>query len=145
MYCRHAFSPAVTSLRGLQQASEWGKVQELLNVKRTSLGSLSEARSVFDPEWLGDMHPGQMRRHSSSTSAKAGSESNDCGPSSLSSWLVNFGRRSIEHFGGVHDGFGQGRVRMDAFGQIASGGPHLDGQDCFADQISRVGAANANA
>ena len=43
------FSPALTSLRSLQQASELEKVQKLLGVKRTSLGSLSEAGSFFDP------------------------------------------------------------------------------------------------
>jgi hypothetical protein len=43
------FSPALTSLNGLQQASELEKVQKLLGVKRVSMGSLSEAGSVFDP------------------------------------------------------------------------------------------------
>ena len=43
------FSPALTSLNALQQASELDKVQKLLGVKRVSLGSLSEAGSVFDP------------------------------------------------------------------------------------------------
>jgi hypothetical protein len=42
------FNPVVASLRGLQQASELNKVQKLLGVKRTSLGSLSEASGVFD-------------------------------------------------------------------------------------------------
>ena len=44
------FSPAVTSLKALQQATELEKVQKLLGVKRVSLGSLSEAGSVFDPQ-----------------------------------------------------------------------------------------------
>lgn len=43
------FNPAITSLNGLQQASELEKVQKLLGVKRVSMGSLSEAGSVFDP------------------------------------------------------------------------------------------------
>ena len=42
------FSPVVTSLRGLQQASGLAKVEKLLGVQRTSLGSLSEASGVFD-------------------------------------------------------------------------------------------------
>ncbi len=42
----------VTSLRGLQQASELKKVQRKLRCPRTSLGSLSEATSVFDAESL---------------------------------------------------------------------------------------------
>jgi hypothetical protein len=43
------FNPVVTSLRGLQFASELEKVQKHLGVKRASLGSLSEAAQVFDP------------------------------------------------------------------------------------------------
>jgi hypothetical protein len=43
------FNPIVTSLRGIQQASMLDKVQKLLGVARTSLGSLSEAARVFDP------------------------------------------------------------------------------------------------
>lgn len=46
------FSPLVDSLRALQQASELPKVQKRLGVKRVSLGSLSEAVAVFDPERL---------------------------------------------------------------------------------------------
>jgi len=46
------FSPVVTSLRGLQQASGLAKVQKLLGVQRTSLGSLSEATGVFTAEPL---------------------------------------------------------------------------------------------
>lgn len=46
------FNPIITSLRGLQQASELKSVQKKLGVPRTSLGSLSEARQVFDPELL---------------------------------------------------------------------------------------------
>lgn len=44
------FNPAITSLNALQQASELEKVQKLLGVKRVSIGSLSEAGSVFDPQ-----------------------------------------------------------------------------------------------
>jgi len=46
------FSPLVTSLRGLQQASGLDKVQRLLGVRRASLGSLSEATGVFDAQAL---------------------------------------------------------------------------------------------
>ena len=41
------FNPIVTSLRGIQQASELKKVQRLLKCPRASLGSLSEAARVF--------------------------------------------------------------------------------------------------
>jgi hypothetical protein len=46
------FNPIVTSLRGLQQASELKNVQKKLVCPRTSLGSLSESVTVFDPERL---------------------------------------------------------------------------------------------
>lgn len=46
------FNPIVTSLRGIWQASTLDKVQKFLGVKRTSLGSLSEAARVFDPDLL---------------------------------------------------------------------------------------------
>ena len=46
------FNPIVTSLRGIQQASELKNVQRKLGCSRASLGSLSEATSVFDAERL---------------------------------------------------------------------------------------------
>ncbi len=46
------FNPVLTSLRGVQQASGLAKVQKLLGVRRTSLGSLSEATGVFAAEPL---------------------------------------------------------------------------------------------
>lgn len=46
------FNPVVTSLRGIQQASQLSKVQRKLGVPRTALGSLSEAVAVFEPERL---------------------------------------------------------------------------------------------
>jgi hypothetical protein len=46
------FNPVVTSLRGIQQASELKKVQKKLGCPRASLGSLSEATQIFDPEPL---------------------------------------------------------------------------------------------
>lgn len=46
------FTPVITGLRGIQQASQLEKVQEKLGIKPTSLGSLSEAAGVFDPGLL---------------------------------------------------------------------------------------------
>lgn len=48
----YLFNPVVKSLRGLQQASELPKIQKRLGCPRTSLGSLSESVTVFDPERL---------------------------------------------------------------------------------------------
>lgn len=46
------FNPVVTSLRGIQQATELQKVQRKLGCARASLGSLSESTSVFEPDRL---------------------------------------------------------------------------------------------
>lgn len=46
------FNPIVTSVRGLVQASSLQKVRRKLGVSSTSLGSFSEAGSVFDAELL---------------------------------------------------------------------------------------------
>jgi hypothetical protein len=46
------FNPCVRSLRALQQASELKNVQRKLRCGRFSLGSLSEATDVFDPQRL---------------------------------------------------------------------------------------------
>ena len=46
------FSPILTSMRALQQASELDNVRKKLGVERASLGSLSESVCVFDPEPL---------------------------------------------------------------------------------------------
>jgi hypothetical protein len=46
------FNPIVTSLRGIQQASQLDKVQKLLGCQRAAIGSLSEASGVFDAECL---------------------------------------------------------------------------------------------
>lgn len=48
----YLFNPIVTSLRGIQQASELKKVQRKLGCPRASLGSLSESVSVFEPDRL---------------------------------------------------------------------------------------------
>ena len=49
------FNPVVSSLRSLQQASELKKVQRKLRCRRASLGSLSEATEVFEPERLAEI------------------------------------------------------------------------------------------
>jgi hypothetical protein len=46
------FNPCVRSLRALQQAGQLKNVQRKLGCGRASLGSLSEATDVFDPERL---------------------------------------------------------------------------------------------
>jgi hypothetical protein len=46
------FSPIVTSLRALQQASGLAKVQNLLGCQRAALGLLSEASRLLDPALL---------------------------------------------------------------------------------------------
>jgi hypothetical protein len=48
----YMFNPICTSLRSLQQASELQKVQRILGVPRASLGSLSEASTVFDSQMM---------------------------------------------------------------------------------------------
>jgi hypothetical protein len=48
----YLFNPVVRSLRAIQQASELRKVQRKLGCLRASLGSLSEATDVFEPERL---------------------------------------------------------------------------------------------
>jgi hypothetical protein len=46
------FNPVVRSLRSIQQASQLRNVQRKLGCLRASLGSLSEAQQVFQPERL---------------------------------------------------------------------------------------------
>ncbi len=46
------FNPILTSLRGIQQASHLEKVRKKLGCRGSSLGSLSEAASVFDAQHL---------------------------------------------------------------------------------------------
>ena len=46
------FPPVLTSLRGLQQVSEFEVVRRKLGLPRFSLGSFSEASRVFDPTLL---------------------------------------------------------------------------------------------
>ncbi len=49
------FNPCLTSLRAIQHATDLDNVQKKLGVPRTSLGSLSAAARVFDPEPLRDI------------------------------------------------------------------------------------------
>src|SRR3982750_4945346 len=49
------FNPTVTSLRGLQQMTTFAHVQARFGIRRTSLGALSEAASVFDAALLHDV------------------------------------------------------------------------------------------
>ena len=46
------FNPILTALRSIQQASILKNVQDKLGTKRTSLGSISAAGRIFDPELL---------------------------------------------------------------------------------------------
>jgi hypothetical protein len=48
----YLFNPICTSLRSLQQVSELKKVQKQFGAARASLGSLSEASTVFDSDLL---------------------------------------------------------------------------------------------
>lgn len=43
------FNPALSSMRAMQNASNWEKVRQQLEIPRVSLGALSEAPQVFDP------------------------------------------------------------------------------------------------
>jgi hypothetical protein len=46
------FTPTLASLRALQNASNWEQTRRKLGIRRTSLGSLSEAAGVFDAQYL---------------------------------------------------------------------------------------------
>ena len=52
MMLLYFFTPVLTSLRGIQQATTLEKIQKRLGIKKTSLGSLSEASDVFDAKLL---------------------------------------------------------------------------------------------
>jgi hypothetical protein len=49
------FNPITRSVRGIQQASELRNVQRKLGCLRTSLGSFSEAKTIFAPEKLAEI------------------------------------------------------------------------------------------
>jgi hypothetical protein len=46
------YNPTLTSLRGLQECTNWERVRKALGIQRTSMGSLSESVRLFDPELL---------------------------------------------------------------------------------------------
>lgn len=52
MMLLYFFTPLLTSLRGIQQATTLEKIQKRIGIKKTSLGSLSEASYVFDANLL---------------------------------------------------------------------------------------------
>jgi Transposase DDE domain len=56
------FNPALTSLRGLQAATEFSRVRKKLGIPRSSLGSLSAAQHVFDHEQLAPILPDLLRQ-----------------------------------------------------------------------------------
>jgi hypothetical protein len=56
------FNPAIQSLRGLQKASGFEKVQKALGIRRMSLGSMSESVRVFDPALLAEVFEDLARR-----------------------------------------------------------------------------------
>lgn len=56
------FSPIVTSLRGLQQATTLAKVQARVGIRPTALGTLSEAAQVFDAALLQEVIAALGRR-----------------------------------------------------------------------------------
>lgn len=68
------FNPIVDSLRGIQQASGLRKIQKSLGCSRASLGSLSEASRVFDPELVRELIPDLVTKvlpHAQGKDAKA--------------------------------------------------------------------------
>ena len=67
------FNPCLRSLRALQQASELKNVQRKLGCPRTSLGSLSEATDVFDPQRLREII-GELAKQTQPVRDLAGSE-----------------------------------------------------------------------
>ncbi len=49
----HFFNPVLNSMRALQQATDFQNIQQVVGVKHTSLGSMSESASkIFDPAYL---------------------------------------------------------------------------------------------
>ncbi len=67
------FNPCLRSLRALQQASQLKNVQRKLGCSRASLGSLSEATDVFDPERLREII-GELAEHTQPVRDVAGKE-----------------------------------------------------------------------
>jgi hypothetical protein len=59
---RYFFTPPVTSLRGVQQRSPWAKVPQRWGIRRTAVGALSEAATVFAAALLQDVSRELARR-----------------------------------------------------------------------------------
>ena len=55
MLLLYFFTPTVTSLRGVQQLRTLAKVQQRWGIRRTALGSLSEAATVVEAALLQDV------------------------------------------------------------------------------------------
>jgi hypothetical protein len=56
------FNPAINSLRGLQIATGFKKVQKALGLRRMSLGSMSESVRLFDPALLAEVFAGLAKQ-----------------------------------------------------------------------------------
>ncbi len=72
----YMFNPICTSLRSIQQAGELKKVQKIFGASRASLGSLSEASTVFDSELLKNII-GELSKKLGNSSQIAGLKNND--------------------------------------------------------------------
>jgi len=72
----YMFNPICTSLRSIQRASELKKVQKIFGASRASLGSLSEASTVFDSELLKNII-GELSKKLGNSSQIAGLKKND--------------------------------------------------------------------
>jgi hypothetical protein len=72
----YMFNPICTSLRSIQKASELKKVQKVFGASRASLGSLSEASTVFDSELLKNII-GELSKKLGNSSQIAGLKNND--------------------------------------------------------------------
>ena len=72
----YMFNPICTSLRSIQKASELKKVQKIFGASRASLGSLSEASTVFDSELLKNII-GELSKKLGNSSQIAGLKNND--------------------------------------------------------------------
>ena len=68
------FSPVCDSLRRVQQATEFKKVQKLLGVKRFGRSTIAEAATVFDPELLKPIIGDLIRRVPDNNLATLGNE-----------------------------------------------------------------------
>src|SRR5262245_48928590 len=63
----------------------------------------------------------------------------------LSLRFVDVRALAKEHFSALHDRLRQCRVRVDHDLHVFRGGPHLDREHAFSDQLSRTGARHSNA